>query len=307
MIREVLVIAKIDIGDRERKIDPCMVEALKFDMLEKGQLTPIIVRITGASRYALIAGAHRIEAQKRLGHPNIVATVAEVNRHQAKIIEIDENILRLPFAPLEFAKAMARRKELYEVAYPETKNGARGLIATNSGHQIKDNSGSAQTPTKRDISPERQNVVLDESGHQIKDSSRSGFSTNTSERLGVSKRQIERAIWLATHFTYNAEKILKDHPILNNASQLHAMARLRPNAQEKAARLIKSGKCNSVAEAIAWMENRLIPSPQEKIYSKLLDNWERTSARQKRDFLNQLSWGRLPAGYKVIRPDRGDQ
>jgi sulfiredoxin len=50
------------------------VQEIAKSMLEKGQLTPILVRRDGG-RYVLVEGLHRLEACKALGESTIVGLV----------------------------------------------------------------------------------------------------------------------------------------------------------------------------------------------------------------------------------------
>lgn len=104
--------------ERLRETDKAKVEETAASIEEQGQLSPIIVRrITDSRKYRLIAGAHRLEAHKLLGWPEIVATVrvsddSPLAAIQDEIDEIDENIVRNEMQPGEKKLATRRRKEL---------------------------------------------------------------------------------------------------------------------------------------------------------------------------------------------------
>lgn len=287
-----LKISDIEVGQRVRPVDAEKVQVLADDIAEKGQLQPIGVRVDGDG-YDLIFGAHRLAAHELLGKPLIEAKILSVTPLQGRVIEITENIIRTNFRPLEFADAMARHKELYETAYPESKNGAKGLIAMN---------------TPDDNSPERKNSDLVKTVQS--------FTENVAEKFDVSRSKIEKALWLAAHINRNAIQMLKacgiredqEHKILDNASQLHALAKHTPEDQEKISKHMAENpeSCKSVADAWSYLSGRVEPSAQEKTFTRLMDGWGRFDTAAKRDFLTQLSFGQLPEGFRIITPEDAD-
>ncbi|MFB9353891.1 ParB N-terminal domain-containing protein [Sneathiella chinensis] len=65
---------------KRKAISPERVEALAADILEKGQVTPVQVRL-GKERYVLIEGGHRIEALKALGEDIVIARLVQARKH----------------------------------------------------------------------------------------------------------------------------------------------------------------------------------------------------------------------------------
>jgi ParB-like chromosome segregation protein Spo0J len=53
---------------------------LAESMLDRGQETPILVRLDGA-RYVLVEGLHRLEAAKALGETTIVGYLVQAAKH----------------------------------------------------------------------------------------------------------------------------------------------------------------------------------------------------------------------------------
>lgn len=65
---------------RLKTLDQSVVSDIAESMLEKGQLTPILVR-NGQDRYVLIEGLHRLEALKALGEETVVGSIVQARRH----------------------------------------------------------------------------------------------------------------------------------------------------------------------------------------------------------------------------------
>src|SRR5689334_959261 len=112
---------------RMRTLRPEKVDELAASMRDCGLLQPIVLR-PGANGngvgFDLIAGRHRHEAARKLGWTAISALVVEgLDADQAKLAEIDENLVRADLSPAEQAAHTAERKRLYEQLHPETKHG----------------------------------------------------------------------------------------------------------------------------------------------------------------------------------------
>ena len=128
-----------------------------------GLQAPIIVRaIKGPSEgtseeFEILAGHHRYAACTVLKMRTIPCIIRAVDDLRAQLITIDENLCRENLTPAQEAKAIARRKEIYEALNPETKRGAVG-----GGHdqsrQIGDSEKAARftkTTAKATGRPER--------------------------------------------------------------------------------------------------------------------------------------------------------
>lgn len=70
----------------------------------------------------LVAGRHRIEAFKKLKRTMIPSVTTEKGL-KAEVSEIDENLIRHELTLLERAEQLQKRKEIYEIMFPETKKG----------------------------------------------------------------------------------------------------------------------------------------------------------------------------------------
>ena len=79
--RETLPIDDIYVPTKRRAtLKPEHVLEIAESMLDKGQETPILVRLDGA-RYVLVEGLHRLEAAKALGETTIVGYLVQAAKH----------------------------------------------------------------------------------------------------------------------------------------------------------------------------------------------------------------------------------
>jgi uncharacterized ParB-like nuclease family protein len=78
---EKFAIAKIYVPTKRRTtLEPKKVDEIAESILEKGQLTPILVRADG-ERFVLVEGLHRLEACRKLGEETIAGYLVQARRH----------------------------------------------------------------------------------------------------------------------------------------------------------------------------------------------------------------------------------
>lgn len=110
--------SKIKVNERVRK-EFSDIEDLSNSIDELGQIQSITID----ENNNLIAGHRRLLACKKLGI-KVKATIINPKNELHKLdMELAENVKREDFNPMELSDGLARRKELYEVLYPETKHG----------------------------------------------------------------------------------------------------------------------------------------------------------------------------------------
>jgi ParB/RepB/Spo0J family partition protein len=121
-----IALSSISISSRLRALRQEKVDALAGSMRDRGLINPITVRRQDGG-HRLIAGHHRLEAARKLGSQSIPAIVLKgLDAVDAELVEIDENLVRADLTAAEQAAHHARRKDLYQQRYPETKSGQTG-------------------------------------------------------------------------------------------------------------------------------------------------------------------------------------
>lgn len=256
-------VASIRVPPRLRPVDPAWAAAVAESMRETGLTHPVVVRPDEegtATDYVLVAGMHRLYAADFiLGWNEIDAEVRELDDRQAKVVEIDENLMRRELSALDRAVFLAERKRLWEEAHPETKRGGdrKSLKAR----------GKNQT----------ENISV-----------WSSFSKDVAERTGLTERTIRGATALAADLGPELIARLRLSPIADNAAQLKALARLPENFKSAALDPLASGAPSlKAALKLAGMLPAQLPK-DERDFRALVATWSRAGAKARRRFLAHI-------------------
>ena len=81
MKRETIPIADVYVPIKRRAtLEQKRVDEIAVSILDKGLLSPILVRADG-TRFVLVEGLHRLEAAKALGEQTVVAFLVDAQKH----------------------------------------------------------------------------------------------------------------------------------------------------------------------------------------------------------------------------------
>lgn len=247
---------RIRVGKRLRVIDQDYAALLAASMAESGQQTPIHVGPADADGvHALIAGGHRYAAAELAGLPALNAMVFRGDALAAQLLEIDENLMRRGLSEMDRAVFLARRKEIYEALHPETGMG------------------------KAAKGKERQNVVLFQAP---------AFSEDVAEKVGLSRRSIERAIARA-RIEPDLRDLLAATRWADHGATLDGLVRLTPESRRAAVlALVRSDApaanlAAAVAEATGAREGQRNENDEQ--LARLQTGWRKAGRIARRSFL----------------------
>ena len=210
-----LEIDKITVNDGRRELDMKAVKELAKSIRELGIMNPIIVD----TKYNLIAGLHRLEAVKLLGHEKIKCTIMDLRGLQAELAEIDENFVRSPLSEREQCKVLSRRKQIYEKLHPETKHGGDHM----SGKSKIASCNLAPEPIK-------------------------SFVRDTAEKLGISETSVARRVRIGEKVTPEAMAAFDNHDEKFSQREALKLARIAPEQQKEAAEQYVSGEIHTISD-----------------------------------------------------------
>ncbi len=264
---------QIRVRSRLRPVDRDYVEVLAASITTSGLNTPISVAEDRRSEtYVLVAGAHRLEACKKLGHKSIAAVVLKDQTKDAlRLVEIDENLIRHELNPLDRASFLAERKEVYERLHPETRAGHAGAAA-------KHGASSELLATA---------IVATWS-----------FSKETSEKTGLAERTVRLSVELHNRLSPDVRKLLAGTELARNQAELIKLSKLPPDEQAKVASYLLSDEAevNKVAQAVSLLGGHT-PKPDhnsgEAKVRRAFDAWSRLSKREQDRLLSLIGLERL--------------
>lgn len=250
----IIPLEQIDASDRLRGIDPdwaqVIADSAKARIAEgkRPLIHPVSVRPNpgGDRPYKLVAGGHRYAAMPLVGLAGIQAIIRQASDLEARLEEIDENLIRRELSALDRAVFLDERKRLYEELYPQAARGKKGALA-----RWHDASG---------------NLPL-------------AFTEDAARRTGLDVSVVRKilktfdALTLATRFRV-AGTWLAD-----NDSQLKALSKCGPDLQSQVLDVLlrDDGPAVNVAAALAEVENRqaVVAAPEELAFQALVRAWDR--------------------------------
>lgn len=201
------------------------VTELAASIKEVGLLHPILV----APDMTLLAGAHRLEACRRLGHECITASVVELSRLHRELVTLDENLVRKELTELDRARALRRQKEIYEALHPETRSVTR-----------RGGPGRGHKKTSDKVA-----VVLP-------------FSRESARKTGLSPRSVERSIQIADGLDSETVRLIERTWLASSQSDLLRLARLDVTTRRKVAKLIASGAVVHIKAALQEVQREAL-------------------------------------------------
>ncbi|MGR3484034.1 MAG: ParB/RepB/Spo0J family partition protein [Paracoccaceae bacterium] len=249
-----ILLTDIHVADRLRSVDEAWAQAIAASIEENGLLEPLVVRATpdGELPYALVAGAHRHRAMELLERPQVEARVVEMDRAQARLAEIDENLMRREMGALDRAIFLRERKDIYEELHPETGHGKAPLGG--------------------------------------KDANIASFSEEVAEKIGLSQRTVQDAVALADMIPPEFVERLRALPIADNAAQLKAFSRLGDDSLKRNVLSdLEGGRVRTVKEALVNYGASPVPTPPREAWElRMTKLWAEGKPAWRRDMLAEL-------------------
>lgn len=271
-----LQINQIIIPDNRRPIDNQKVKELAESIKEIGLINPITVK-SDSGKFILVAGLHRLEAQKLLGFTNIEVKTISKNDLEVKLIEIDENLIRNELHYTERGELLRRKKKIYEELYPETRvGGDRKSEEFKRRNPTFDKEEELYPETKREATL-KQNLPKD----GIQRTDKPSFVTDTAEKTGKSETVIKEELQIAKKVIPEAKEVLKEKQIPK--TEAVKLAREEPEIQKKIVPLFEAGQAKKVEEA------KKIIDPLDEEYDKRAAEIEAKHKRVKK-VINLLNY-----------------
>ena len=254
-------VAEIDDSNRLRPVSEAGVESLMASIAETGVMKDAIhLRQKKDGRLCLIAGAHRLEAARRLGWMEIEAKIwTDVTDDWARLMEIDDNLAGAEMNALDTAVFLATRKEVYERLHPETRRGVAGAMG-------------------RWDATEPSSVA---------------FAKVTAEKFGLTERQVRKIVAAGSKLGPDQVRALRQAPRPVTLRDLGDIARIaQPTDRYAVVDRLAAGRAKSAADALrsiraeAGLEGP-VKSAADQQYLTLKSAWLRAGATARRRFLEE--------------------
>ncbi|MEH6788966.1 DNA adenine methylase [Parasphingorhabdus sp.] len=295
-------IDEIEMGERLRPLDVDWVMRLGEIMLAEGQRMPVeVCKLPGRKSFTLVSGAHRLAAaQAFLDLSPIKAILVGPDALDRKLGEISENIWRKDLDPYDRAVFIAELVRTLKLK--------RGVDPNADGRSI-----SAQVKW--------QDKLSDEAGDANANIAFTyGWAAEAAENLGFSKRTVYGALMIFSRIPAQMIATFRNraHPILKNASELKAFAKLEEDEQKHVfGLLVHANKIHTgapfakVADALAASRGKgPHPVESERKYNKftgqITSAWSRLSTAHKRRMIPEFAQ-HIPPGMRQEFRDAFDQ
>lgn len=252
-------------ADRLRPVDKDVVEIIAESVRDHGLEHPIIVRPdpAGIALYVLVAGAHRIGSFQLLGLAEIEAHIRDLTDDEARIVEIDENLMRKGLEALDRAVFMAVRKATWERMHPE------------SAH------GKAKKPKKDQDVGKVANIATF-----------ARFSKEAAKSTGLSERSVQLACRIYDELGPDAISKLRSTSLAGNQAQLLILANMNPAERATAIDAAVAARAPTVSAALRSVGlGRPAVNADDETYRKLCELWDRAGAKVRRRFLARIGVG----------------
>lgn len=251
----------IKITNRKRQANPQKVKDLAQSISHLGLLNPITV----TPDLRLLAGLHRTEACRLLGHKKINVVIKDLNSLKEDLVEIDENLIRSELSIMEQGELLIERDEILS---------SLGLRAKSGDNRWNRVAGSATLLTNKDISKD----------------------------IGISDRTIRERKQIARGIVPEVREQLRNTRYADNAHGLLQLTRQPAHIQKIAVKKVLSGEASRDIK-IDINEPRIIKVAIEQAYREHnIQKWSGKSKNFKIPKSVTLYCGDFKKISKILKP-----
>lgn len=250
-------IASIRVPDeRLRNVDPDAAARIADSIARIGLQSPVLLcpDRDDPTLHMLVAGAHRLEAVRMLGWSSIDALVVDAGLDEIDLIEIDENLIREDLTALDRARFLDRRKRIFARIREPGRGGDR---------------------KSADYAPDPVPGL--------------SWADDTAERVGLSKRAVQRAAAIGANIAPDLADALAATPIARREGDLFRLSQMPSAEREEVLRLLQTAEKppSTLSELLGRPASDPPPDPLER----LKRNWNETPPEARAEFVSWLRGG----------------
>lgn len=283
-------VARIIKGDRLRAADPAAVEAKRVSMRESGQISPILVRPAPdqPGQFILVAGLHRLEAAIAEGWADIRADVRTLTEDEARLIEVDENLISKGLTPLERAIFVDVRLQVWGRLHP--------------GRVIKADADDVSAAPKR--GRPQNSAKFAEFLETVPPTM--GFGVETAEELGISERTIRNALLIARGLSTLTLAKVAGTKLAKNEGLLRQLAAIPDKGEQlRVAEALVSEQAKTFPDALVIATGKTpapapAPRPVDETVAAFMAIWKKAPPTHRAAILHKLSGEKLPGAWTVM-------
>ena len=279
-----LPLANIRLGKRLRPLNEQRAQGLATTIAEQGLLNAILTRPVdvdddGVPVVELVAGRHRLRAVEINGATHIECAVRQMTDTEARLAEIDENLMGPDLSPLERATFVAARLEAWAARFPERAAADKAALAPKRGR------------------PKNSDKMSEFSAGM-------GFAEETASEIGLSSRSVERALAIVRGLSSDTQATIAGTWIGKNEGVLRQLAGVGDREEQAAVvKQLLAGRTKSVSDARAYAAGRepskAVESPVDDTLNALSKLWKAAPKTHREAMLHWLQGQKLPAGWAV--------
>ena len=236
-------------------------------------------RLPGKPGWQLVAGAHRLVGAQTIGMELIEAREVSSSIDFRKLREASENLWRRGLDPVGRAAHIAELVRLHKLR--------AGIDPARDGRVA-----SINARWQKAVNEEAADTTATIAGVY-------GWDQAVAAELGFSERTVRNDVMLYRRLGAGvvAELRAAKHPILGNAAQLKALAKLEEAQQRRVSLRLAAHGAKTVAEALAQLGGgKPVADPGAKRLSAFVGAFQRMSLAEKKGALAHLA-GMLPAEF----------
>ena len=258
-------LSAIRVGKRLRPIDRDAVARIAYSMATITQQQPISVRMDpdDPAKFVLVAGAHRLEAARTLGWPQIEALIVDAPEHEQRLIEIDENLARADLTPLDRARFLAERKKVFLKLHPDRRRGG--------------DRSSREFAEARNTHP----------------TNHASWAEETAEHISLSPRAVRRAVAIGEGIQDELADALSHTPIAQREGDLYRLSQMDADDQAGALNALRSA--DTTPANLAALIGPTASTPPQDPLDRLKRAWQSVSPETREQFLLWLEEGGWPS------------
>ncbi|SMH36044.1 ParB N-terminal domain-containing protein [Maritimibacter sp. HL-12] len=249
----------IEVGKRLRPVSEAGVQSVLTSYEEIGVIKdPIDLRKMKEGAPRLIAGAHRLEAARRLGI-EVPYKLWDCTADWALMCEIDDNLAGADLTPLDTAVFLAERKKVYEKVHPEARRGFAGGKARHGQLTV--------------------NMTV------------SSFAASSAEAMACSESTVYKLLRAGLALSSDEIRWLREAPKQPTGKDLEALSKIGDEHERKQVCIaLTNGKAKNAAAARRALaaergEKPAVKSPREQALQRLVEAWERAPLEVRRAFV----------------------